>query len=185
MKKAVFFSFCLTSFLWSVEGSGIVDCNIIFEQRKAEILREIEKIDEQQQALQALQSATQNVLDQKDADLKKREVALAAEKKELEQREEAIKRLLEKNEKILAEIKNTTQSKIGTTYAGMKDSKSAAILENLPESEAAMILFALDTKVVGKILAKMDPQKAANLTQIIQKGPPFETQETKVNSQNN
>ncbi len=185
MKKAVFFGFYLPSFLWSVEGSGIVDCNIIFEQRKAEILREIEKIDEQQQALQALQSATQNVLDQKDADLKKREAALAAEKKELEQREEAIKRLLEKNEKILAEIKNTTQSKIGTTYAGMKDSKSAAILENLPESEAAMILFALDTKVVGKILAKMDPQKAANLTQIIQKGPPFETQETKVNSQNN
>ena len=72
-----------------------------------------------------------------------------------------------------------------SSLVGMKDSKSAAILENLPESEAAMILFALDTKVVGKILAKMDPQKAANLTQIIQKGPPFETQETKVNSQNN
>ena len=38
--------------------------NIIFEQRKQEILKEIEKIDEQQQALQALQQATQSVLDQ-------------------------------------------------------------------------------------------------------------------------
>ncbi|MDE5592004.1 MAG: PDP protein, partial [Helicobacter sp.] len=60
------------------------------------------------------------------------------------------------------------------TYAGMKDSKSAAILENLPEKEAAAILFGLDTKTMSKILAKMNPQKAAALTQILQKGPPFE-----------
>ncbi len=177
MRKMVFVSFCLAGILWGAEGSGVIDCNVIFEQRKAEILREIEKIDEQQQSLQALQQATQSVLDQKDADLKKREAILNEEKKAIEQKEADIQALLKKNEKILKEIKEATQSKLGETYAGMKDSKSSAILENLPEIEAARILFSLDTKVVSKILAKMNPQKAASLTQIIQKGPPFETQE--------
>lgn len=152
----------------------IIDCNIIFEQRKAEIIQEIERIDEQQQALQALQSATQNILDQKEADLKKREIALKDAQKEMEEREAKIARLLKRNEEVLKQIRGATQSKVGETYAGMKDSKSAAILETLPESEAAGILFALDTKVMSKILSKMTPQKAATLTQLLQKGPPFE-----------
>lgn len=152
----------------------LIDCNIIFEQRKSEIIQEIERIDEQQQALQALQSATQNVLDQKEADLKKREIALNNAQKEMEEREAKITRLLKHNEEVLKQIRGATQSKVGETYAGMKDSKSAAILETLPEAEAAEILFALDTKVMSKILAKMTPQKAATLTQLLQKGPPFE-----------
>lgn len=152
----------------------LIDCNIIFEQRKSEIIQEIERIDEQQQALQALQSATQNVLDQKEADLKKREIALNNAQKEMEEREAKITRLLKRNEEVLKQIRGATQSKVGETYAGMKDSKSAAILETLPEVEAAEILFALDTKVMSKILAKMTPQKAATLTQLLQKGPPFE-----------
>lgn len=152
----------------------LIDCNIIFEQRKSEIIQEIERIDEQQQALQALQSATQNVLDQKEADLKKREIALNNAQKEMEEREAKITRLLKRNEEVLKQIRGATQSKVGETYAGMKDSKSAAILETLPEAEAAEILFALDTKVMSKILAKMTPQKAATLTQLLQKGPPFE-----------
>lgn len=161
--------------IWAAENQReVIDCNIIFEQRKAEIIKEIERIDEQQQALQALQSATQNVLDQKEADLKKREIALNNAQKEMEEREAKIARLVKRNEEILKQIRGTTQSKVGETYAGMKDSKSAAILESLPDAEAAGILYALDTKVMSKILSKMTPQKAATLTQLLQKGPPFE-----------
>ncbi|WP_297814256.1 MotE family protein [uncultured Helicobacter sp.] len=161
--------------VWAAENQReVIDCNIIFEQRKAEIIKEIERIDEQQQALQALQNATQNVLDQKEADLKKREIALNNIQKEIEEREAKITRLLKRNEEILKQIRGATQSKVGETYAGMKDSKSAAILETLPDAEAAGILFALDTKVMSKILSKMTPQKAATLTQLLQKGPPFE-----------
>lgn len=172
--------FILALFAGSIfanETKNVIDCNVIFEQRKEEILRELEKIDEQQQALQALQSATQSVLDQKDADLKKREEAISNQKKEIEEKEQKIAKLLKKNEDILEQIRNATKSKLNDTYAGMKDSKSAAILENLPEDEAATILFGLDTKVMSKILSKMNPQKAATLTQIIQKGPPFENKE--------
>ncbi|WP_273212789.1 MotE family protein [Helicobacter rodentium] len=161
--------------IWAAENQReVIDCNIIFEQRKAEIIKEIERIDEQQQALQALQSATQNVLDQKEADLKKREIALNNAQKEMEEREAKIARLVKRNEEILKQIRGATQSKVGETYAGMKDSKSAAILESLPDAEAAGILYVLDTKVMSKILSKMTPQKAATLTQLLQKGPPFE-----------
>lgn len=161
--------------IWAAENQReVIDCNIIFEQRKAEIIKEIERINEQQQALQALQSATQNVLDQKEADLKKREIALNNAQKEMEEREAKIARLVKRNEEILKQIRGATQSKVGETYAGMKDSKSAVILESLPDAEAAGILYALDTKVMSKILSKMTPQKAATLTQLLQKGPPFE-----------
>ena len=88
----------------------------------------------------------------------------------------AISRLagIRKSDGVLKQIRGATQSKVGETYAGMKDSKSAAILESLPDAEAAGILYALDTKVMSKILSKMTPQKAATLTQLLQKGPPFE-----------
>ncbi|MDE5603525.1 MAG: MotE family protein [Helicobacter sp.] len=176
MRKFIIFMFMVASFAEDNQQQ-IVNCNIIFEQRKAEILREIEKIDEQQQALQALQSATQNVLNQREEDLKKREAGMANERKALEEKEALIARMVKKNEELLKQVRAETASKVNETYAGMKDSKSAAILENLPEKEAATILFGLDTKTMSKILAKMNPQKAATLTQLIQKGPPFGEEE--------
>ncbi|VDG58619.1 Uncharacterized conserved protein [Escherichia coli] len=51
----------------------------------------------------------------------------------------------------------------------MKDSKSALILENLPTQNALEILMALKPQELGKILAKMDPKKAAALTELWQK----------------
>ncbi|WP_411709943.1 magnesium transporter MgtE N-terminal domain-containing protein [Helicobacter felis] len=55
----------------------------------------------------------------------------------------------------------------------MKDSKAAPILQDLPPSQAAQMLSTLEAKDMGKNLAKMDPQKAAMLTEMLQKGPPF------------
>lgn len=180
MKRVLWVAGVFGVCLYAQNPAQVLDCNVIFEQRKAEIIKELEKIDANQQALQALQSATQNVLNQKEEDLKMREVALVQKQKALEEQEEKIQRLLKRNAEILDEIKGATQSKVGQTYTTMKDSKSAAILENLPEDEAASILFTLDTKVMSKILAKMDPQKAATLTTMLQKGPPFKVQEEAV-----
>ena len=174
MKKIVFLLCFMGFFANANEKQKIIDCNIIFEQRKGEILKEIEKIDEQQQALQALQSATQSILDQKETDLKKREENLKKAQEGIALQEENIQKLIKKNEKILKEIREVGKGKVSTTYASMKDSKSAAILEALPNPQAAEILFTLDTKIVSKIMAKMSPQKAAELTQMLVKGPPFE-----------
>lgn len=173
MKHWLIGVFALPYLLGANGENRVVDCNIIFEQRKDEILREVENIEVQQQALQALQNATQNVLDQREQDLKKREIEVANHQKEIEERQAKIELLVKKNEEILKEMKGITQSKIGETYTNMKDSKSAAILQSLPDKDAVEILFALDTKIVSKILAKMEPQKAATLTTLLQKGPSF------------
>lgn len=84
--------------------------------------------------------------------------------------------MIEENEEILREIKQAKDSKIGETYSKMKDSKSALILENLPTKNALEILMALKPQELGKILAKMDPKKAAALTELWQK-PPKENKE--------
>lgn len=178
MKRALVLAL-LGAGAWAQELSEreVLECNAIFEQRKSEILRGIEQIDEQQQALQALQSATQVVLDQREAALKKREDEVARIRAETEEREQRIKRLLKNNEELLKQIKAAKDDKIAETYAKMKDSKAAPIIENLPDDKAATILFSLESKDMGKILAKMNPARAAELTAILQKGPPFESKE--------
>lgn len=154
--------------------ANVIDCNAIFEQRKSEIILGIERIDEQQQTLKALQAATQAMLDQKESVLAKREAEVNATLATVASREEEIKRLLERNQEILNQITDAKSSKIAETYAKMKDSKAAPIIANLPDDEAATILFSLEAKTMGSILAKMDPTRAAALTAILQKGPPFE-----------
>lgn len=87
MKKSILWlGVLLASTLVSAERRELIDCNVIFEQRKSEILRGIEKIDEQQQALQALQSATQAMLDQKEAALRKREAEVQATLAQVEEK---------------------------------------------------------------------------------------------------
>ncbi|RAX57495.1 PDP protein [Helicobacter monodelphidis] len=170
---AIFFLSCHYVFAANETPQGVVDCTIIFEQRKAEILKGIEKIDEQQQALQALQSATQAVLDQKQQALNEQEREVNATMEATNLKEEKIKKLIAENEEILKAIKKAKDNKIAETYTNMKDSKAAPILEGLPNSQAATILFNLEPKVMSKVLAKMTPARAAELTRILQKGPPF------------
>ena len=96
---------------------------------------------------------------------------------EAKSRENNIKDLIKQNEDLLSQIDAKKSQKISQTYAKMKDSKASAIIEELPLNEAAEILFAMDSKDIGKIFAKMDAQKAAKLTEMLKKGPPFVAEE--------
>ena len=49
-----------------------IDCTKIFEERKSELLREIEKIDEARQSFEALQAATNVLFDKQRAALKEK-----------------------------------------------------------------------------------------------------------------
>lgn len=159
----------------ATEQSRLIDCSEFFEQRKDELMREIEKIDEQQQALQALQAATQTMLDQKEAALAKREQDVNATLQMISDKETSIAEMLEDNKKLLEEVKKAKESRIAETYAKMKASKAAPILEAMDRGEAADILNNLDPKVMGGILAKMTPASASELTELLKKGPPFTT----------
>ncbi|PAF53060.1 hypothetical protein BKH42_07955 [Helicobacter sp. 13S00482-2] len=173
----------------------LLQCNAIFDARKGELSEKIRQLDEKTQSIQALQNATQNLLDQREAKIKEREKALSLKLKEIEdkevklkvtseEKESTIKALIAKNEDILKQIDGAKNNKLAQTYAKMKDSKAAPIIENLPDDEAASILFALSAQDMGKILSKMNPKKAAHLTEILKKGPPFENQKAKITQTN-
>ena len=170
-------------------NTNLLDCNIIFEQRKGEIRQELQAIDERQQALQVLQNATQVFLDEKARKLqaqeknidekiiefqKAKEFAQAEFKAQSEQvsldmkaREEYVQELIARNEELLEKIQKVSNDKVIQTYIQMKDAKSAAIISQMSEDEAVEILSNMDSKDMGKILAKMDDQKAAAITQKI------------------
>lgn len=168
----------------NAQSKQFLQCNAIFESRKAELSNQLQLLQERALTLQNLQEQTQSLLDQRNAKVAAMEKALDTRLKEFEAKEKAfkdlqtqkekdLKKLIAQNEKLLKEIKEGSNSKVATTYAKMKDSKAAPILQDMPMDKAATILSKLEAKDMGKILAKMDPAKAASLTEMLQKGPPF------------
>ncbi|OQX73455.1 MAG: hypothetical protein B6D59_05605 [Campylobacteraceae bacterium 4484_4] len=152
-----------------------VDCNKIFELRKAELLREVERIDEQQQAYEAFVAASKAVLKKREEKLRKREQELNATLRKVEETKRKVVEIYDANKKLLEEIQKAKTDKLSATYLKMKESKAAAILDKMPRKEAARILFHLTPKKISKIMAKMDPKIASEVTLLLEKGPPFDT----------
>ncbi|WP_331774618.1 MotE family protein [Sulfurospirillum sp. 1612] len=151
-----------------------VDCTQIFESRKGELLREVEKIDDARQSFEALKAATNALFDKQRASIEADRKALVQKEADLNATQQNIKALIAKNQKILDEIKGIKESKISQTYTKMKDSAAAAILDSLTTEEASRILFTLQAKKISKILAKMNPLNASKVTIRLSEGPPFQ-----------
>ena len=156
-----------------------VDCNKIFDLRKHEIARDLERIEEQKQSLEALKNANAALLLKKETQLLEREeeVKLALELAEKTKKEALV--VFEDNKKMLASIKEAKDDKLSKTYLKMKDAKAAAILDNMKQHEAALILFNLTPKKISKIMAKMDPNNASGITKLLSDGPPYEAKKQK------
>jgi len=166
----VFLLFFTLSSLYGLQTSDkLYECTEIFKERKSELLVELERIDEQKQALSALKSATEELLRKKEAVLAQKEEAVDAKLSEVREKESAIKEMLAKNEALLKELKETKMSKIAQTFAKMKAGAAANILTDMDKNEAVSILQSLKPKVVGKILSKMDAKKASELTALLSK----------------
>ena len=165
------FSFILFySSLFALQTSDkLFECTQIFQERKGELLVELERIDEQKQSLSALKAATEELLKQKESKLDRREETLNAKLSEIKKKEQNIKDMLGKNKEILKKLKTLKMDKIAQTYAKMKAAASASILSNMDPKEAVVILQSLKPKTVGQILTKMDPKKASQLTLLLSK----------------
>ncbi len=153
--------------------SETVDCTQVFEERKVELLKEVEKIDEARQSFEALQGATNALFNKQQAKIDIQKEDLNATMRKIALKEENIKNMLEENKKLLEAISGAKNDKISDSYAKMKDSAAAAILAELPIDESAAVIFTLQAKKVSKIMAKMDPKKASQITQRLVIGPPF------------
>lgn len=158
----------VTSTLFSIETSDrLFECTNIFKERKNELLVELERIDEQKQALSALKTATEELLKEKGKKLSMQEEELNAKLAEISKKEKNVASMLQKNEAALKELKSTKMSKIAQTFAKMKPAAASGILSDMDAKEAMVILQSLKPKVVGKILTKMDAKKASELTQLL------------------
>jgi flagellar motility protein MotE (MotC chaperone) len=168
--KKLGFLLVLTSSLMALETSEhIFECTEIFKERKSELLVELERIDEQKQALSALKVATEELLKQKEKKLTLQEESVNKQLLEVKHKEENIQKMLSKNETVLKELKSIKMNKIAQTFAKMKPAAASNILSDMSAKDAKNILQSLKPKVVGKILTKMDPQKASELTQLLSK----------------
>ena len=155
----------------------VLNCSAVFEERKAELQTELSKIAEQRKMMNIFYDEQRRLNDRKLEQLKLQEARVQGLIDEAKSRENNIKDLIKQNEDLLSQIDAKKSQKISQTYAKMKDSKASAIIEELPLNEAAEILFVMDSKDIGKIFAKMDAQKAAKLTEMLKKGPPFVAEE--------
>ncbi|WQU27837.1 MotE family protein [Helicobacter pylori] len=189
MRKILLMGLILQALFSEEATQELLQCSAIFESKKAELKDDLRQLSEKEQSLRILQTENARFLDEKNDLLNQKEKEVEEKLKNLAAKEEAfktlqteekkrLKNLIEENEGILREIKQAKDSKISETYSKMKDSKSALILENLPTQNALEILMALKPQELGKILAKMDPKKAAALTELWQK-PPKENKENK------
>jgi flagellar motility protein MotE (MotC chaperone) len=148
-----------------VNRSKLVNCYEIFEQRRAELEAEVEKIEEQRQAFIALKDATMNVLKKKEQHIQSRLKEINNTLAKIEQTKKQNEELVKKYKSILEEIKKANMSKIVQSYAKMRAGNAAKILQEMQESSAIDILSKLSPKVLSKIFAKMDATKAAKLSE--------------------
>jgi flagellar motility protein MotE (MotC chaperone) len=147
------------------EESKLVNCYQIFDQRRSELEMELEQIQEQQQAFQALKDASMNILKKKEAKIKKMQAEINATLAKIESTKKENEALVKKYQQILAQIKNATSSKLVQSYSKMRAGNAANILANMDTNTSLEILSKLSPKVLSKIFAKMDPGKAALLTE--------------------
>ncbi len=169
MKLLLIFILIL-SYLDALQTSDrLFECTEIFKERKSELLVELERIDEQKQALSALKSATEDLLKKKKISLEQKEEIVETKLVKISEKEENIKKMLAKNEEILKSITDTKITKIAQTFAKMKAGSAANILADMNSKDAIRILQVLKPKTVGQILAKMDAKKASELTLFLSK----------------
>ena len=169
MKISLLFILLYTSLNALQTSDRLFDCTEIFKERKSELLVELERIDEQKQALSALKIATEELLKQKESKLNQKEELIDEKLAQITQKEKNIQVMLKKNEAILKELKSAKMSKIAQTFAKMKPAAASNILSDMQEIDAVRILESLKPKVVGKILTKMQAKKASSLTKLLSK----------------
>ena len=151
--------------LFGVDKQKLLDCYEIFEQKKAELEAQAEKLLEEREAFESLKNTYMVLMKKKEEVLKQKEIELNATLQAIEKNKKELKELVKKNQKILEEIKNAKLDKVTQSYAKMRPKNAASILSNMKVEEALEIIQKLQPKVVAKIFAKMDPNKAAILTQ--------------------
>jgi flagellar motility protein MotE (MotC chaperone) len=171
MRYLFLITFWITTLSFGAQNTKSYECTKIFESRKNELLVELGRIDEERQSLDALKRATEDLLKKKESVVQGKDSRVDQKLQEISAKEASTKKILEQNKKILDEIKQLKSDKVSQAFAKMKPSASAGILSQMPLEEASAIMGSLNSKVVGQILAKMDPKKGSEITAALRRIP--------------
>ena len=150
-----------------------VDCVSIFEARKDEIKKEIARLDEARQSLEAFRASSAALFEERNAKLAVKEAEINATLARAQEEKKQTEQLLKKNEEIVKELKAMTSDKVGEAYGKMKDQAAADVLSAMDRADAASIMYSLSPKKISAIMAKMEPTAASEITLLIKQGPPF------------
>jgi len=88
MKLLLLSLFILTSLTALETNDRLFECTEIFKARKSELLVELERIDEQKQALSALKTATEELLKKRETKLSQEEEVVERKLTEISSKEE-------------------------------------------------------------------------------------------------
>ena len=174
----------LNLYIWGANGANAqssvqsgfkipVDCVSIFEARKDEIKKEIARLDEARQSLEAFRASSAALFEERNAKLAAKEAEINATLTRAQEEKKQTEQLLKKNEEIVKELKAMTSDKVGETYGKMKDQAAADVLSAMDRADAASIMYSLSPKKISAIMAKMEPTAASEITLLIKQGPPF------------
>ena len=174
----------LNLYVWGANGTNVqspaqsgfkipVDCVSIFEARKDEIKKEIARLDEARQSLEAFRASSAALFEERNAKLAAKEAEINATLSRAQEEKKQTEQLLKKNGEILKELKTMTSDKVGETYGKMKDQAAADVLSAMDRADAASIMYSLSPKKISAIMAKMEPTAASEITLLIKQGPPF------------
>ena len=170
--------------VWGANGTNVqtsaqsgfkipVDCVSIFEARKDEIKKEIARLDEARQSLEAFRASSAALFEERNAKLAAKEAEINATLSRAQEEKKQTEQLIKKNDEILKELKTMTSDKVGETYGKMKDQAAADVLSAMDRADAASIMYSLSPKKISAIMAKMEPTAASEITLLIKQGPPF------------
>ena len=162
MIKLLYFFLLIPLFLTA--NDRIFECTKVFEERKNELILELERIDEQRQALDALKAASDDLLTRKETILNAKDANISKNLASIESKEQNIKKMLDENRQILEDINTQKMDAIAQTFSKMKPSAAAGVLAEMDVKEAVRILRVQKPKTIGKILTKMPVKKASDLT---------------------
>ena len=182
--KKILILLTLNLCVWGANGANVqspaqsgfkipVDCVFIFETRKDELKRELAKIDEARQALEAFRASSAALFEERNAKLAAKETELNATLASVQEEKKQTEQLLKKNEEIVKDLKAMTSDKVGEAYGKMKDQAAADVLSEMDRADAASIMYSLSPKKISAIMAKMEPTAASEITLLIKQGPPF------------
>jgi flagellar motility protein MotE (MotC chaperone) len=111
-------------------------------------------------------------LNEKEARLKKEEERLKNIEKEVEAKIQKVNKMLSQVEEGLKKVEEFRSERVGhlvKTFEAMPPEEAAVRLVGLEKSLAVQIIFKMNTKKAGAVLAVMEPKKVAEFTEGISK----------------